>query len=602
MVKLQGTPEEIRIDMERDLLGRLTLKRTREAVTRYRYEAGNLVEITRHRHRQVTETEDAPLDRIVLAWDVMGNLVAETCTWYPALLEQVGMETKKPLTHVLKHEYDVLGNRISTTLPDDERLNMLYYGSGHLHQISLESSSGVQIISDFERDGLHRETKRSQGVVSTRTGYTNGGQVESMRAQYEVRGGPEVLARSWEYNLNGECIAARSRNAGVLRYTYDVLGRVTSRRQSPLRDHNGQPQALQVTLPEEQFAWDRAGNLWDPDEPVWTNRLSACGNLRQSYNVLGQLRRKAHVKFEGDLHPEREQRLEWNGEEQLVRVRTKEGDSSTECRFAYDALGRRIASAGNDGSSVTLAVWQGMQLVQQRRFRSAQLHESSAQHIATFVYQPDSYTPVARVETFGGLLRKLTGEQYLKLAGEPFRPVVYHFHVSPNGTPEAMSNERGRIVWRGYAGTWGGLVSEETDETELRDRALAGLPAPFPQDLRMPGQWHDRATGLHYNTFRYYDPETGRFVSEDPIGLTGGINLYRYAPNPPALSTCLFRMHFNLPGRAEMRTPFSPAQAFLLRLPYFRSALSRAHMPDIDIQRKLEQTLHRLLRPGIGPR
>jgi RHS repeat-associated protein len=52
------------------------------------------------------------------------------------------------------------------------------------------------------------------------------------------------------------------------------------------------------------------------------------------------------------------------------------------------------------------------------------------------------------------------------------------------------------------------------------------------QNLRMQGQYHDRETGLHYNTFRYYDCDTGRFTTEDPIGLLGGLNLYQYAPNP----------------------------------------------------------------------
>ncbi|RMR35667.1 Rhs protein, partial [Pseudomonas savastanoi pv. glycinea] len=42
----------------------------------------------------------------------------------------------------------------------------------------------------------------------------------------------------------------------------------------------------------------------------------------------------------------------------------------------------------------------------------------------------------------------------------------------------------------------------------------------------------DVETGLHYNTFRYYDPEIGRFIIQDPIGLLGGFNLYQYAPNP----------------------------------------------------------------------
>ncbi|GAB0063566.1 hypothetical protein IBA8401_45980 [Pseudomonas syringae] len=52
------------------------------------------------------------------------------------------------------------------------------------------------------------------------------------------------------------------------------------------------------------------------------------------------------------------------------------------------------------------------------------------------------------------------------------------------------------------------------------------------QNLRFQGQYFDVETGLHYNTFRYYDPEIGRFITQDPIGLSGGDNLYQYAPNP----------------------------------------------------------------------
>ncbi|MDN7667049.1 RHS repeat-associated core domain-containing protein [Burkholderia vietnamiensis] len=37
---------------------------------------------------------------------------------------------------------------------------------------------------------------------------------------------------------------------------------------------------------------------------------------------------------------------------------------------------------------------------------------------------------------------------------------------------------------------------------------------------------------MHYNRHRYYDPSSGRFISKDPIGLAGGINVYQYAPNP----------------------------------------------------------------------
>ena len=52
------------------------------------------------------------------------------------------------------------------------------------------------------------------------------------------------------------------------------------------------------------------------------------------------------------------------------------------------------------------------------------------------------------------------------------------------------------------------------------------------QPIRFQGQSFDTETGLHYNRFRYYDPDLGMFISRDPIGLMGGFNTFQYAPNP----------------------------------------------------------------------
>ena len=61
------------------------------------------------------------------------------------------------------------------------------------------------------------------------------------------------------------------------------------------------------------------------------------------------------------------------------------------------------------------------------------------------------------------------------------------------------------------------------EETKVTDSAY--------QPFRLQNQYADRETGLHYNLMRYYKPEAGRFVNQDPIGLLGGENLYRFAPN-----------------------------------------------------------------------
>ena len=51
------------------------------------------------------------------------------------------------------------------------------------------------------------------------------------------------------------------------------------------------------------------------------------------------------------------------------------------------------------------------------------------------------------------------------------------------------------------------------------------------QPFRLQNQYYDEETGLHYNFFRYHEPDTGRFINQDPIGLLGGDNLYQFAPN-----------------------------------------------------------------------
>ena len=95
---------------------------------------------------------------------------------------------------------------------------------------------------------------------------------------------------------------------------------------------------------------------------------------------------------------------------------------------------------------------------------------------------------------------------------------LYYFHTDQIGTPLEMTDHEGQIVWQATYKAWGSVERLAVNDVE--------------QNLRFQGQYFDDETGLHYNTFRYYDPEVGRFIMQDPIGLDGGSNLYRYVPSP----------------------------------------------------------------------
>lgn len=95
---------------------------------------------------------------------------------------------------------------------------------------------------------------------------------------------------------------------------------------------------------------------------------------------------------------------------------------------------------------------------------------------------------------------------------------VYFIHPDHLGTPRVVTDQAGTVVWRADYEPFGKANITTSTVT---------------MNLRLPGQYFDSETGLHYNYFRDYDPATGRYLQSDPIGLDGGINVYAYASNNP---------------------------------------------------------------------
>uniref|UniRef100_UPI0012DF9491 RHS repeat-associated core domain-containing protein n=1 Tax=Pseudomonas taiwanensis TaxID=470150 RepID=UPI0012DF9491 len=91
------------------------------------------------------------------------------------------------------------------------------------------------------------------------------------------------------------------------------------------------------------------------------------------------------------------------------------------------------------------------------------------------------------------------------------------------GTPMELTDQHGNVAWAGQYKAWGEVREARS---EWAKQHSLGNP------IRFQGQYHDHETGLHYNRYRYYDPSSARFIAQDPIGLLGDHNLYRYTVNP----------------------------------------------------------------------
>ena len=454
-----------------DSSGLLTGRTTRDAEYRYqRNNSGQLTGLVRTPTAEGVE-KGIEADDIQFTFNAAGQLVDE-----------------QGVNGNLHYAYDALGNLTQLTLPGEQHLSWLHYGSGHVSAIRFNQ----QLVSEFTRDRLHREMSRTQGTREQTRSYDSLGRRTLQRSTPDTEphlSEQRILERIFHYTGRGELSDVTDTLRGDIIYGYDDEGH--------LLKHYEARQGHRTAA----FRYDRAGNLLPDDGlpalPLTENRLTYWQNLFMKYDWWGNL-----VSRRSGLY---EQHYEYDAENRLIRAEGTGPEGRFTAHYHYDVLGRRTRKTVTTqrGTAETRFLWQGYRLLQEQQ-QSGQCQ--------TYIYDPnEAYSPLARVDHLA----------------EDKQGDIYWFSTDLNGAPLDMTDEQGRLRWSGHYGSFGEVARQTEGFHRLtKQTALAHQP------LRYAGQYADSETGLHYNLFRYYDPHIGRFTVQDPIGLEGGWNLYQYAPNP----------------------------------------------------------------------
>nr|WP_305907736.1 RHS repeat-associated core domain-containing protein [Methylomarinum sp. Ch1-1]MDP4520512.1 RHS repeat-associated core domain-containing protein [Methylomarinum sp. Ch1-1] len=332
-------------------------------------------------------------------------------------------------------------------------------------------------------------------------------------------------------------------------YQYDANGNRTVRNSENygIDAHSNRLQSISDSGLNTALSYDAAGNLiektagsagyayqYDPH-----NRLaSIAGGQGQiasyQYNGLGQ--RVVKQSAEGaeyslyDLQGRRIAQLSGSGEllhntlywqgQPLAQYRTdREGvyrflskQPHRDAELSVDINTRRIRLLRIDGSLldtvIDAALWQ-IDITGEGAVYHFAIGQGANQELKGWIRLPDDG------KGFAHIMDKTQGHPQEYRLDESERSLnAYYYHLDHIGTPQVITDQAQNIVWQASYAPFG----QTAITTETIDN-----------DLRFPGQYYDRESGLYYNWNRYYDPATGRYITSDPIGLDGGINTYAYA-------------------------------------------------------------------------
>ncbi|UUJ93875.1 RHS repeat protein [Escherichia coli] len=404
--------------------------------------------------------------------------------------------------------------------------------------------------------------------------YTASGE---LRAVYD-RSGTQARGFTYDAEHAGRMVAHHYAGRPESRYRYDDTGRVTEQVNPEGLDYRFEYGERRVIITD---SLNRREVLYTEGEGGLkrvVKKEHADGSItRSEYDEAGRLAEKTDLIPEGviRMHDERTHHYHYDSQHRLVfYTRIQHGEPQVESRYLYDPLGRRTGKrvwrrerdltgwmSMSRKPEVTWYGWDG------DRLTTVQTQQTRIQT----VYQPGSFTPLLRIETENGEQAKarhrslaevlqedtgvtlpaelavmlgrlerelrqgsvseesqqwlaqcgLTAEQMAAQLEAEYIPErkLHLYHCDHRGLPLALISPEGETAWQGEYDEWGNLLGE-TSAQQLQ------------QPYRLPGQQYDEESGLYYNRNRYYDPLQGRYITQDPIGLRGEWNLYKYPLNP----------------------------------------------------------------------
>ncbi|MQY25039.1 putative T7SS-secreted protein [Nocardia aurantia] len=403
----------------------------------------------------------------------------------------------------MRHEYDPTGRRTRRTTPTGSVTTWNYDQSGRVRTLTAD---GHHI--DFTHDLLGRTTAWRTGEIAITREFTESGHLTTQEVtafpartltfdRNPGRPSPRQIRRDdyiyrpdgyatthtitrpncdplhREFILDPTCRVTGIYDNGALTeaYSYDALDNITQAE----TDRGPHP----IGAIQTESATDDYREYRD-------NLLIRAGDTQYFYDLAGRLIRKVDTSASGgpDVWKYR-----YNALDQLLDVDTPDGQK---WHYSYDGLGRRTSKRrierNPNKQTETAFVWDGTQLIEQHGLKSD----------TSWQYLPGTYRPITQYK------HDTANTQV--------------FVTDPSGTPSE-------------------LIDSENGETSIITLSLWGRSARRTAEsadtpLRLPGQYYDDETGLHYSIFRMFDPYTGRYLTQDPLGLLPSPNPGTYPHNP----------------------------------------------------------------------